>query len=299
MGCCLRFAGRDEEARSWYRRAIQMRRDLARGTGGVNTGAGADVASEVSNFTRLVATVQILADIEERAGRRAEAESLFPQLKDDAVALAARFPGPDFQGLRTMLAGPLRQNPASATPDGRRAIIQNCPLALILDSEDPYTNNNLAWALASDPDDPWFDPKQALDLARKAVALNPADGTIWNTLGVAAFRTGDSKTAADSIQKSIRINGGAGIDCFFLAMTRWHQGKREEARQWFDQAIAWIERTKSEDAQLRRFHAEAAALLSLPGPRPQPGTGGAPKAEARTDTVPQKDTEPGGSEHAR
>src|SRR5262249_35093898 len=157
------------------------------------------------------------------------------------------------------------------TPDGRRAIIQNCPLALILDPENPYFINNLAWALASAPEDPWFDPKRAVELARKAVALNPPDGNLWNTLGVAAFRLRDWKTAAESLQRSNRISSGTGIDCFFLAMTRWHQGKREEARQWFDQAIAWIERTKSEDPELRRFHAEAASLLGLDCPRPSPG----------------------------
>ena len=170
-----------------------------------------------------------------------------------------------------MLAEPLLQNPASTTPDARRAIIRNCELALILDPENPYTDNNLAWALASAPNDPWFDPKRAVELARKAVALNPPDGNLWNTLGVAAFRLRDWKTAADSFRKSNNIIGGTGIDCFFLAMTRWHEGKRDEARQWFDQAIAWIERTTSEDPELRRFHAEAASLLGLDCPRPSPG----------------------------
>jgi len=136
-------------------------------------------------------------------------------------------------------------------------------------------------ALASAPGDPWFDPKRALNLARKAVAVNPADWAIWNTLGVAAYRVRDWGTAAEALRKSIQINGGAGIDCFFLAMTRWHQGKRDEARQWFDQAIAWIERTRSEDPEVRRFHAEAAGLMGLPGPGPRPGTGGAPEAAAR------------------
>ena len=69
--------------------------------------------------------------------------------------------------------------------------------------------------------------------------------------------------------------------------------------EWFDQAIAWIQRTKPEDPELRRFHVEAATLLGLPGPEPTPGTAGAPMAEARTETSRQKDTEPGGSGSAR
>ena len=35
MGCCFRFAYRNGEAESCYRRAIQLRRDLVRGTGSV------------------------------------------------------------------------------------------------------------------------------------------------------------------------------------------------------------------------------------------------------------------------
>ena len=281
MGCCDRFAGLNEEAESWYRRAIQIRRDLARGLGAgeFDSGSGTDVAGEVGNFTFLVSTVQILADMEERTGRRAEAQGQFRQLEDDVVAFAARFSGPERQGVRKMLAGLLMKNLSAATPNGRRTMTQNCRWALILDPEHYYAANNLAWALASAPDDPWFDPKRALDLARKAVASNPADGDIWNTLGVAAFRIGDWGTAAESLRKSNRMSGGTGVDCFFLAMTRWNQGKRDEARQWFDQAIAWMKRTRSEDAEVRRFHAEAAALLGLPGPKPQPGTGGTSKPQ--------------------
>jgi tetratricopeptide (TPR) repeat protein/predicted Ser/Thr protein kinase len=286
MGCVFRFAGRNAEAESWYRRAIEIRRNLIRGTGpgGVHTGARADVAGEVSNFSRLIYTVQILAGMQEDVGRKAEAESLRHQLKDDVAALAARFSGPDFQGLRKMLADPLMKGLSPATPEGRRTMIQNCGLALILDPEDAYADNNLAWALASAPEDPWFNPKRALELARKAVALNPADWAIWNTLGVAAYRVGDWETAYEALRKSNQISHGAGIDGFFLAMTRWRQGKRDEARQWFDQAVAWIKRTRSEDPEVRRFHAEAASLMGLPGPEPQPDTGAAPKAAARTET---------------
>jgi hypothetical protein len=125
-----------------------------------------------------------------------------------------------------------------------------------------------------------------LDLAQKAVALNPADGSIWNTLGVAAYRLRDWDAAAEALQRSVGITPGAGTDCFFLAMTRWQQGKRDDAHQWFDHAIACVERTRSEDPEPRRFHAKAAALLGLPGPQPQPGPGGAPNAAARPPSCP-------------
>jgi hypothetical protein len=55
-------------------------------------------------------------------------------------------------------------------------------------------------------------------------------------------------------------------------MTRWRQGKRDEARTCFNRAVDWIVRNKkSTDVELRRFHAEAAALLGLPGPDAKTG----------------------------
>ena len=99
-------------------------------------------------------------------------------------------------------------------------------------------------------------------------------------MGVVAYRAGDWKTAAETLKKSNRINGGTGIDCFFLAMTYWQQGDQEEARQWFDHGLAWVENSQSKDPEVRQFHAEAAALLGLPGPGPQPGPGASRKADA-------------------
>src|SRR5262249_38058435 len=148
----------------------------------------------------------------------------------------------------------------SADPIARQKMIQWCRLAIILDPANDMAYNQIAWAMASVPGDPWYDPKQALNLARTAVKLNPTHWDFWNTLGVAAYRVRDWRTASEYLEKSIGINGGQASDCFFLAMTRWQQGKRREAHQLFQQAIDWIQRNR-EDDELRRFHAEAAALL--------------------------------------
>jgi eukaryotic-like serine/threonine-protein kinase len=282
QGCCCRFASRDQEAERCYRRAIQLRRELIRGSGsdGVPIQGHLDIAGESSNFSLLLGTVQVLAGMLEMAHRQSEAEELQRQLKDDVVALAARFPGADFEDVRRKLAEPLVRIPPANTPEGRSIAVQNCPLAMILDPKNPWTVNNLAWALVSAPDDPWFDSKRAEVLAREAVDMDPTNWAYWDTLGVAAFRNRDWDTAADSLLKSIHINGGEGIDYLFLAMTRWHQGQGPEARQRFDQAMAWIAKTKSADPELRRFHTEAATLMSLPGPDPQPAQRGEPKAQA-------------------
>ena len=301
MGCCFRFAYRNGEAETCYRRAIQLRRDLVRGKGRGRAVAGehVDAAGEVSNFSRLVSTVQILAGMRRNEGRAEEAEGLIGDLERDSAALAARFPGPEFQELRRKLADALMMGPSPASRAGRQYMVRYCRLALIVDPEHPLANNNLAWVLASVPEDPWFNPKEALKLARKAVELNPTNGDYWNTLGVAALRARDWASAAEALQRSNRISGGTGIDCFCLAMTRWEQGKRKEAREFFDSAIAWLERTRSEDPEVRRFHVEAAVLLGLPGPRRQPDEGGAPKADSETEATRQAETKSGGAESTR
>ena len=90
---------------------------------------------------------------------------------------------------------------------------------------------------------------------------------------MAAFRAGDWKLAAESLEKSIDLNNGGGaIDFFFLAMTRWHQGKPEEAQEWYSRAANYVQHNPG-DIELQRFHHEAKRLLSNP----------APKAEAKTN----------------
>jgi tetratricopeptide (TPR) repeat protein len=272
MGCCFRFAERDGEAESAYRRSIELRRALVRGCtpGGMPVGPDADLAGEVDNFSRLLSTVELLAGMYQDNGRRPESEALERELEGDIVALAARTSGPEFRGLRSLLTKELLKDQSPATQAGRQRMVRNCRWMLLLEPENPYANNNLAWAMTSAPEDSWYDPAKALELARKAVQLHPASGDFWNTLGVAAFRLKEWKIADDALRKSIRSSGGAGVDCFFLAMACWHQGNRDDARQWFDRAVAWIERTRSEDAELRRFHGEAAALLGPSGPGPRP-----------------------------
>jgi Flp pilus assembly protein TadD len=145
----------------------------------------------------------------------------------------------------------------------------NQRLALILDPDNPAVLNNLAWSLVSLPGEPWFDPKEGLPLARKAVALEPNEWNFLNTLGVAAFRAGDWETAASVFHKAATFTGGGAYDMFFLAMTYWHQGNQKEAREMYDRAVAWMKKNKPDNPEVRKFHAEAAALLGQPFSNPK------------------------------
>ena len=50
------------------------------------------------------------------------------------------------------------------------------------------------------------------------------------------------------------------------AMAHWQKGDKDQARNWFDKAVAWTEEKAPNDAGLRQFWAEAAELLGQPGP---------------------------------
>ncbi len=265
MGCCARSAFRLEEAESLYRRAIQIRRELLCGTGSegvVEIRSWTDVPGEPDDLLYLVSTIHLVAGLLENKGRVAEAEDLRKQLKEDIVALSARLSRPEDMTRRRSLAVRLTSGQLPIFDASRRLdMMINHRLALTLDPENATVLNNLAWSLASVPDDPWFNPTEALAQARKAVALEPNEWSFLNTLGVAAFRAGDWETAARAFHQAITFTGGGAHDSFFLAMTYWHQGKPHEARQMFDRAVAWTEKNKPGDPELRKFHQEAAALL--------------------------------------
>ena len=282
MGCFFRLTSKPKEAEQFYSRAIQVRRDLIRATGApsvVSVRTRIEVTGEQDDPLYLLYTVHALTPILNKEGRTADAERLRHQLEDDFQALAARFPIPQFQGLRKLWAEQLIKGLSNSNEP-----ILDCRLAIILDPTCAEAYNTLAWMQVRFPKDPWFDPENSLVPARKAVELNPSNWFYWNTLGVAAFRNGDWKTAEDSLQKSIRFNGGTAIDWFFLAMTRWHQGKAKEALHWFDQAVSWIARNKSDD-ETRRFHLEAAKLLGLPAPESKTSR---PKVESSGHTTLKK-----------
>ncbi len=58
---------------------------------------------------------------------------------------------------------------------------------------------------------------------------------------------------------------------FFQALSLWQKGDKDEARKWFDKAVAWTKEKEPENKELRQFWAEAAGLLGQPGPS-SPGT---------------------------
>jgi tetratricopeptide (TPR) repeat protein len=139
--------------------------------------------------------------------------------------------------------------------------------AVELGATDAGVLNNVAWVLATSSAAELRDPKRAVALAKKAVELEPKGRAAWNTLGAAHYRAGDWKAAVTALEKAMKLReGGDAFDWFFLAMAHWQLGDKKQARQWYDKAVPWMEKNKSQDEELCRFRAEAAELLGVKDP---------------------------------
>jgi serine/threonine protein kinase/WD40 repeat protein/tetratricopeptide (TPR) repeat protein len=146
-------------------------------------------------------------------------------------------------------------------------------LAMELDPKNAAAHNGLAWLRATCPHARYQDPAQAVRLAEKAVALAPQDGNIWNTLGVAHYRTGNWPAAIGALGQSMKLRqGGNSYDWFFLAMAHWKQGDKESAQAWYARAVLWMTRQAAQNQELLRFRTEAADLLGVVIPPDLPAT---------------------------
>jgi tetratricopeptide (TPR) repeat protein len=129
--------------------------------------------------------------------------------------------------------------------------------AVELGARNPGALNSVAWYLATSSAAEFRDPKRAVALATKALELAPKARNILNTLGAAHYRAGDWKAAITALEKSMELaKGGNSCDWFFLAMAHWRLGDREKARDWYDKAVAWMDKLKPDNLELARFRAE-------------------------------------------
>jgi tetratricopeptide (TPR) repeat protein len=136
--------------------------------------------------------------------------------------------------------------------------------AIALDPKDSSRLNLMAWLLANHSNPKIRNPGKAVELAKQAVTLVPNEGEFWNTLGVAHYRARDWQAALTALNRSMALRkGGNSFDWFFLAMSHWQLGEKEEARKWHGRAEQWMEKNKPADEELRGFRAEAAFLLGI------------------------------------
>jgi tetratricopeptide (TPR) repeat protein len=139
--------------------------------------------------------------------------------------------------------------------------------AIRLRPDSEIARNDLAWLLSTAPDPRFRDPTGAREHARKAVELEPSNPPFSRTLALAEFRSRHWAESLAASERSMALrNGGDASDWFFLAMAHCQKGEKDEARKWFDRAVAWTKEKDPKNADLRQFWTEAAGLLGQPGP---------------------------------
>jgi tetratricopeptide (TPR) repeat protein len=134
--------------------------------------------------------------------------------------------------------------------------------AIELDPKNAGRLNNLAWRLVSVADVKLRNPKEAMDLARRAVKLDSKPWNHWNTLSVACYRAGEWQEALQAREEAIRRNDKGKAMCWNglgMAMIRWQLGQKAEARAAYHRVV---EESKKHAFQ-QSFRQEAERLLEI------------------------------------
>ena len=91
--------------------------------------------------------------------------------------------------------------------------------------------------------------------------------------------TGPSLAASG---RSMELRKGEGAyNWFFQAMVRWQKGDKDEARKWFDKAVAWTKEKDPKNKELLQFWREASELMGQPGPKASTQTKSRNESSAR------------------
>jgi eukaryotic-like serine/threonine-protein kinase len=167
----------------------------------------------------------------------------------------------------------------------------------------------LSWLLATCPDPELRNVPEALEIAKQEVeaaeksgAANPAAANLRKSkkhsacraLGVAQYRAGKWKDAIDVLETAIGIYGTHAHEAFFLAMAHWQLGDSEQARQWYQRGVEWmnshqsmLQKSEGTEDEARRFRAEAEKLLGIrSGPR---ASAGPKQTKNRSELVAERD----------
>jgi serine/threonine protein kinase/Flp pilus assembly protein TadD len=239
LGDCLREDGRLGEAAAVYVRGIALERD----------------AQLVERIPRLVTAYRDSGNLEQAAAFLAELLDLGPL---DRVST---------RQTRDLLAETVNRcyfdigpRLGSAGREAEALRIFNKLLERV--PRNATLLNNLAWFLATCRDPNFRNPDRSVELARKAVRLDPRSQANWNTLGAASYRAGDPQAALEALRKSMDLGkGGNSYDWLFVAMAESRLGHKDEARRWYEKALAEMQRAHAPNEELDGFRIEAEAMM--------------------------------------
>jgi tetratricopeptide (TPR) repeat protein len=142
--------------------------------------------------------------------------------------------------------------------------------------EDPQALNNLAGELVKLPGGEMSGYRKALLHSEEACQLEPKNGLLLNTLGVAYYRLGEYEKALTTLLRSdqmnkIQLQGSHPADLAFHAMTHQQLGHAKEAQAELQRLQERMKDPRwAQDAEAQGFLREAEALLAIsktPGSR--------------------------------
>jgi tetratricopeptide (TPR) repeat protein len=100
---------------------------------------------------------------------------------------------------------------------------------------------------------------KALRQPEAAMACRDWITAAWQ-LAMIAPQKNNWEVVIAAIDQSERVGAN---DCFFMAMAHAHLAKTAAAHQWYDMAVAAMEKTQPDDPRLRRLRTEAEELLEI------------------------------------
>ena len=122
----------------------------------------------------------------------------------------------------------------------------------------PPGYNNLAWLLATSGDRKWRQPADAVAMAMKKLSsLAPEEVDLMGHAGDLRYANGQFDEAIEAFGKAFELGSGGAVSEWLLrAMAHWQLGQKDEARKWYEQAVAWMKDNKP-DKELTRFRARS------------------------------------------
>jgi tetratricopeptide (TPR) repeat protein len=275
-----RLTGHLAEAGSFYRRALNIWRSLV-----------AESPHSPRFRFPLANTLVGLGESVWLSGRPQEAEVLLQEALEQNERLANE--SPEVPEYRARIADTLDSLATYLPMSGRdrEAVDARRRIVAIFESlrdefptmgyENHVTRHKtlLGMLLATSADRRVRNPREALQLVKGTIISRPLDGENWNALGIIQYRLGAWGAAIEALERSVELRGGGDAsDWFFLAMAHCRRGENEASRDCYKKAIAWLTansagtdvaswmaKNKPDDWHLRRYRAEAAALLGLDG----------------------------------
>lgn len=123
--------------------------------------------------------------------------------------------------------------------------------------------NEVGWLLATSEVRALRDVPRALEFAEAAVRREPDNRRYVNTLGAACYYAGRWDDARVNMLRCLELDAPNACDLFFLAMACWQLDQKDDARQWFNEAVARLHRNHQTQAAAARFRTEAESLLGI------------------------------------